>query len=205
MKKLAAFICETRIQPNLIQVINNHLKYLPSDTDLFIYQGEDQRFFKKLYRNAHLTEVSSMSITEYNQLLTSPTFWQQFLGYQRVLVFQSDSMLLRSGIEEFLEMDYGFIGAPIWHTVNAYNGGLSLRDPKLMYEICNTHTWEATNEDMWYCKIISEKYPKKLPPKEVCTRFSVESIFALGSLGVHSPQSWLTKEECEQIFSQYDK
>lgn len=204
MKLLAAIIVDDRPLPELVPVINAHMNKLPSETDLFIFHGERNQYLTKFFDNTVFVPlVNPMNITEYNILLTSPEFWERLIGYQRVLVFQTDSMLLKSGIEEFIEMNYGYMGAPIWHTINAFNGGLSLRDPRLMYKICTKHAWDGTNEDMWICNILNREYPDRLAPKEVCAKFSVESIFMLETLGYHSPQSWLTMEQVNQIKTQY--
>jgi hypothetical protein len=41
-----------------------------------------------------------------------PELWSSFTVYDKVLVFQTDSLLLRRGrIDEFLLMGYPFIGA----------------------------------------------------------------------------------------------
>ena len=45
------------------------------------------------------------SVDGYNKLLTSSQFWD-CLEYDKVLIFQTDSRILRSGIEEFLHFDY---------------------------------------------------------------------------------------------------
>lgn len=204
MKTLCAILIETRPKQNLIQVINNHIKYLPEETELYIYHGRSNRFLKTIYPQAHLTEIQGeFGIPEYNRLLTSPEFWSQFLEYDFVLIFQTDSGLLREGIEYFMELGYGYVGAPIVHSPYALNGGLSLRDPKLMHEIWSKYQWGGINEDMEVSKILWDNYPDKIAPREVAASFSAETIFTLNTLGYHSPQSWLTKEQCQEIFSQY--
>ena len=43
MKKLAAIIIEDRPVDDLGKICYNHLKYLPKDTDLFIYTSEEAK------------------------------------------------------------------------------------------------------------------------------------------------------------------
>ncbi|KUI59810.1 hypothetical protein VP1G_06986 [Cytospora mali] len=69
--------------------------------------------------------------------LTRPWFWEKYESAGRVLMFQADSVLCgRSGraVDDFLEWD--LIGAPISGAYGVgYNGGLSLRNPRLMLEV----------------------------------------------------------------------
>ena len=78
--------------------------------------------------------VDNLSIKEYNKLLTSVWFYEQLLS-KKFLLFQTDSCLLKDGIEDFLEFDY--IGAPWPHLRNQIgNGGFSLRDKHVCIQIC---------------------------------------------------------------------
>jgi hypothetical protein len=52
----------------------------------------------------------------YNSILTNPNFWRG-LKYDRVLVFQHDSGLLKHGIEHFLEWDFIGRGLKIYLVV----------------------------------------------------------------------------------------
>lgn len=186
--KLAAVIADTRYRHETYSdIVQAHKKHLPSDTH-FIYKNSFEP-----------------SIEGYNRLLTSADFWRIYVEceIERVLFFQHDSMLLRSGIEEFY--DYDYVGAPFWFQPNiGGNGGLSLRNPKIMLEICEKYTWDgSTPEDVWFCNLMHDKKIGNLAPREVCEKFSVESVFALGSLGFHAISKYLTPEQCEQIKNQY--
>ena len=126
------------------------------------------------------------TMKDYNALLTSPEFWES-IEYDSVLIFQHDSGLLREGIEEFLEWDY--IGAWIKNIPGCMNGGLSIRNPKVMYDICTKFPYQGMavdgNEDIYFCNRMRE-LGYKMPDKETCNRFSVETEFAYGSLGYHA-------------------
>lgn len=206
MKQLACFIVETRNVPNLVKIINGYLKYLPSDMELFIYHGEETAYLKSFYPKATLIPLpeAHIDIPFYNALLTSSKFWTTFLDFRRVLCIQADGGALRWGIEEFVDMPYGFYGASHWfNLVCSSNGGVSLRDPKLMYEICSKYPWNGySNEDMHFSKIICKDYPDRMAPREIRDQFSVESVFATGSMFYHSPEKYLTPEQCEEIMNQ---
>jgi hypothetical protein len=205
--RTAAVIIETRPLPNLYEIIQHkHMDFIPKEWDLIIYHSKENEHlvrgkFWGRWVNYRLIE-GEMGISQYNQLLTSPKFWEG-LEYDKVLIFQSDSELLREGIEEFLQYDY--IGASwVWNPIHGGNGGLSLRTPKIMAEICNSFTWDGSlNEDHWICDIMHYKGIGKLAPISECNKFSVEAKFLMGSLGVHAIDKWLKPEQCEAIRNQY--
>jgi hypothetical protein len=101
----------------------------------------------------------------YNSILTNPSFWRG-CRFDRVLIFQHDSGLLKDGIEHFLEWD--FIGAWIKNIPGCLNGGLSIRNPELMYEICSEHPYKGMaadgNEDIYFTNKMRE-LGYKLPDK----------------------------------------
>jgi hypothetical protein len=121
-----------------------------------------------------------------------------------VLVFQHDSGLLKTGIEEFLKWD--FIGSWIDHIPGCMNGGLSIRNPKLMYDICVKHPYKGMsvhgNEDIYFCNEM-RKLGIKMPDKETCNKFAVETEFALGSVGYHAIDKY--HKNYKLILNQYAK
>lgn len=205
--KLATFIVETRNVTNLVKIINDHLKFIPKYADFYIFYGKDTAYLKSFFPKATCIPVPEpFGLQEYNKLLISADFWHEFLEYDRVLTFQSDSMILREGLEEFLAMDYGYIGAPWDFQSMGANAGLCLRDPKLMHKICTENIWDGQmNEDIMFSNILIRDYPERLAPREVCERFSVEACFKLDSLGFHDIYTWLTKKQCDLITKQYEK
>lgn len=183
--KLGAVIVETRPIPNLKEIIEGHTRFLPKHWGLKV-----------------MNKVRVNSIGDYNRLLTSKDFWQR-LPYDKVLIFQTDSMLLREGIEEFLEYDY--VGAPWKFQEHGGNGGLSLRSKTAMLKCIVKQPWKSSlgYEDVYFCNLLKGMTNLKLAPREVCEKFSCESIYAEGSLGYHAIQKYLTKEECDKIMTQY--
>ncbi len=145
------------------------------------------------------TEYEINSPADYNRLLTSPDFWAQ-LDYDRVLIFQHDSRLLKAGVEEFCEWDY--IGAPWKFQQHGGNGGLSIRNPRVMQDICQGYKYDhSCNEDVWFCNIM-ESSGMNLAPRSECEKFAVESIFKLNTIGAHAIEKHLTKEQVNQIYAQ---
>ena len=209
--KLAAVIAESRDIDSLHLIVHLHRRELPINTDLFTFGFKDRirkDAFKRMDSNMVVVneKCDIKGIEDYNRLLTSPIFWQRFLdlGYDRVLIFQADSMLLRTGIQEFYEYDY--VGASwTWNTDHIGNGGLSLRNPKIMKEICEKFTWDGSrNEDHWICEKMFTHKIGNLAPIEVADKFSCEAKFIKGTLGYHAISKYLTPEQCSEIETQYD-
>lgn len=82
--------------------------------------------------------------------LTKPWFWEHFSSADRVLLFQADSILCTKSsthVDDFLE--YDLVGAPIAPRFGVgYNGGLSLRNPKLMLEITSDPDLNTFERDL---------------------------------------------------------
>jgi len=200
-------IVETRPITNLAEIIiDRHLKFIPKDWGLTIYCSElNHEYIKDVDFGRptiiHLMEDSEMDIRRYNVLMKSKSFWES-LPYEKVLIFQSDSRLLRSGIEDFLQWDY--IGAPWVFQEHGGNGGLSLRSVKAMKDIIKVAKFTGRNEDVEFCNLMLMHQIGKLAPRTECFKFSCETIAIFGSLGTHAIHKWLSKAQCKQILNQYD-
>lgn len=174
-----AILIENRNLPNLDSIIESHLKFLSG------------WHFMRL-------KPEITCIDDYNKLLTSIDFWES-LPYDKVLIFQHDSKLLREGIDEFLEWDY--IGAPWKFQEHGGNGGLSIRSKKAMIDTLKLHKWDRSkgNEDVFFSNFLQGK----LAPRAECLKFSCETIFQLGTIGIHAIDKYLSPDECKTILSQY--
>lgn len=204
--KLAAVIVETRDLPNLKEIIDSHMSFLPNDTQLIIYHSLKNIYLRVVFPEANCVLLEyKIDHYSYNSLLTSKRFWEDLFEYDRVLIFQSDSMLLREGIEEFINDGADFYGA-VWAWNKEYigNGGLSLRNPKIMYKLlCLFERTSSLNEDHWFCKKMFENNIGKLATKEMAAKFSVEAVFSLNSFGCHAISRYFDKEKCNLIKNQY--
>lgn len=189
--KFCAIIVDDREQVAK-EAIERHRPFLPAKTEIYHVQPP---YAGGIY--------SLKSARDYNSVLTNPAFWAG-CRYDRVLIFQHDSGLLREGIEEYLQ--YDFIGAPIKHMPGYMNGGLSIRNPKLMHQICVDSPYQGMeldgNEDIYFVKHL-RALGANLPDLETAKQFSVETIFGLDSLGYHAMDKYLTTNQVEQILNQY--
>lgn len=198
--KFAAVITETRY--NLRKTINDHFAFLPDDFDCIVFQDSNE--IGNIDCISYQVPRPINNLRDYNNLMTSEWYWNKLKDYDKVLIFQTDSGILRKGIEEFYEWDY--IGALIKNCpYPAMNGGFSLRDVKLMKRIIKKENWSYIfgNEDIFYGNM-AEKYGGNIAAKEAAMNFSVETIFGLGSFGFHAIDNWLTPEQCQQIRTQYE-
>jgi hypothetical protein len=161
--------------------IERHEKFLPSDWSII-----------------HLRPQIN-SIQDYNNFLTSRYMWEGMPDV--VLIFQQDSGLLCTGIEEFFGFD--FIGANIKWMPGYMNGGLSLRTRASMLKVIDNVEYHGENEDLFFVDGL-RKLGGVLPEKELCDRFSVETEYHLGSLGYHAIDKYLDPIQCKNIMVQYD-
>lgn len=214
--KFKAIIIETRNVENLVSIIKDrHLKYLPLKYDLHIFVYKDNKHLVEnidFGRNTKITTLKNniTSIQDYNFLITHKDFWN-YLKCDKVLIFQTDSELLRNGIEDFEE--WNWVGAP-WPNDSGWsknipwiygsNGGLSLRSVNKMKEITDKIPWNGMNEDMYFLNGLYNT-GIKLTPRNIQLKFSIETVYNLGSLGYHAIDRHLSKEQCKKIKEQYIK
>lgn len=84
------------------------------------------------------------SRSEYSELLTSVNFYQRFIEYDYILIYQLDAFVFHDTLEEFCMLGYDYIGAPIkrwkecWRDIPKHvgNGGLSLRKINKCLKLC---------------------------------------------------------------------
>ena len=193
-------IIEPRKMEILIKVIKNFMYLLQNKGwGLIVVHGTDNEEFVKSglcgWKNVHYIKLNVSNLTPpmMEQLLAGFTFfWDKLLsiGCEKALFFQTDALLLKDNVDDFINYDY--VGAP-WpkklfgQSFNVGNGGLSLRDTSTMIEIINSLKKIHTNEDCYFgygCI----KLNKKIPTIEEAMKFSVETIYYNDPCGMHKPQ-----------------
>jgi hypothetical protein len=150
MKKVA-LIVEPGINTHFEYAVRNVMYYLGPDWSCQVQYSKDSKEYVKAalvnVKNVDYVQVNAdiRSVHDFNRLMKEESFWAPF-RYHKVLIFQSDSFMLRPGMNSFLKFDY--VGAP-WHLLynervvkyvekgylkNAVgNGGFSLRTGKYYY------------------------------------------------------------------------
>jgi hypothetical protein len=192
-----AVIVEPREHKDLETVIKTVMYFLnESDSKikwgLTIIHGEsNKKFVKKIVDKWNGVElqnlwVNNLTPIQYNRMLIGSQFWKQ-LKSENILLFQTDSTLVKFGIDQFIS--YIYIGAP-WIKFRegkiVGNGGLSFRKKSKMIEISETYVNnDITMEDIYFCKYLKEE---DLPDIGIAKQFSVEDVEYDDPLGLHQPK-----------------
>lgn len=209
---LEAVLIEYRQLPHLEFLIRNCIHKLGQNWSHTIVCGNVNYDFmcdmvKRINRNIHVikTDYDNLMPSEYSLFLSSTEFWNLFYG-EKILIYQEDTCIFKSNIDEFLEWDY--IGAPFLKKQNdtpnlVGNGGLSLRSKSTMLKVIDTiNIFETeynsstkqymTNsrstvppEDVYFSKNIQEKGLGKVADWDTAYKFSSESIVNENSFGGH--------------------
>ena len=223
---LLAVIVEGSMHSHLRYSVCNAMRYLGTTTPIEVHYSRANKFFvrdslryiggiKLVMHNESLQNVD-----DYNSLFKSPAFWTSFHA-EKVLIFQTDSVFLRSGIQDFLRYDY--IGAPFDIVNNPDqaklvstgvvksgigNGGLSLRNVGLMTEIASKYAQSSPNsqnEDVFFAHYV-ESLGYDMPTRRVAYNFSREepcSDLAIGAsalpLSLHAAWYYHDRDEMHRL------
>ena len=202
--KNVALMLESRMFENTEFILRQFSRYLPEDFAMWIYVTPNVyssyvELANKLNNNINIIQLPSQyvlnSVNDYNNIMLDISFWSLLQQFERVLVFQMDTMIYRKGIERFYEYDY--IGAP-WNpssnmATSVGNGGLSLRNIQAMIYCLqnrnNVHVgiFNKNNiaEDVFYAYAMSQ-FGYKVADIENALSFSIESYgYNENSLGSH--------------------
>ena len=203
-----AVIVEPRITEKLLFVIENVHINLPR-WKIQVFCGNinynyiiKSRIYNTLYKKGliYITKLNISNLTPilYSDLLKTKKFWNEIRG-ENILIFQTDSCLCNSKIDEFLHYDY--VGAP-WIYYWAYggsvgNGGLSFRKKKKMLEILDKCQSDEI-EDVYFsmgCPGVNIKKPSFQKSK----KFSVESVYYHKPFAVHAAWKYLEPWQLSKI------
>jgi hypothetical protein len=202
-----AVIVEPREHEFLVPVVNNIIDNVPEYTKIQIFHGtKNLDYIKKHFDNLIKSNkiiltnlnVETLTINDYNLLLTSSDFWNK-INKENILIFQTDSCMCSKSsnkIEEFLKYDY--VGAPWKHLpdMNGGNGGFSLRKKSKMLEIISKNNYNNENEDVYF-----SKYSTNTPNRDLSKKFSVEGIYYDFPIGIHKPwvKNHLSKKDLNKL------
>lgn len=95
----------------------------------------------------YFDEEYFMSVSGYNKLTFSKSFYQRFTNYEYILIYQTDAYVFRDELQQWCSKGYDYIGAPIFQRLNKNefstkvegvgNGGFCLRKPAYCLKILN--------------------------------------------------------------------
>ena len=133
----------------------------------------------------------------YNILMINPQFYERFLDYDYMLIYQLDTFVFSDRMEEFCALGYDYIGAP-WVLGNGRqkkqslivankgfftvgNGGFSLRRVRTCFEMLMKNVKLVTSmrvtEDFVFA-YLGQRFPRefKVAPVLTASRFAVELL-----------------------------
>ena len=167
------------------------------------------------------TDYDNLNQSTYSVLLANKSFWEMFSG-EKILLYQEDSCIFKSNIDDFLQWDY--IGAPWPKTQNdtpncVGNGGFSLRTKQCMIDVIDRISIYDTNmtsstsdymrnngmtvcpEDVYFSKNMQDYSIGRVADWDSAFAFSSESVCNGDSFGGHN--FWLSDEKWqERVYTQ---
>lgn len=158
-------------------------------------------------------EVDNLSNLAHNELMCTHWLWSRAAA-ERVLIFQTDSLICRRGINAFQAFDY--IGAPWtvedlwcvgkpWLTQVGGNGGFSLRSRERTLACLDAFSYmRGQCEDVFYVEAMP-KVGGKVASRWESLAFSVESVYADDPFGFHAAYKWVTSEQMAALLANVAK
>lgn len=200
-------IVEPREHPLLVLVLKNFMYLLQKKGwGLIIFHSKkNEKMLKSSLENWKtivycLLEVDNLTIDLYNTLYKSSEFWNTLkaIGAKHILTFQTDTILLKNNVDDFLEYDY--VGAPwkekYYDFLEIGNNGLAIMNvDKMLYivencgkvlSINNEIYVDLSNNDIFF-SFWSKALGFHLPTVDIAKQFSVETIFYENPTGLHKP------------------
>ncbi len=197
----ATVIVDTRCHADLTVALRNVAYFLPNWAMYIFHSAANEQFLVEALgprHRANLRRIVAGNLThlEYSRLLASAFFWET-IDAEKILVFQADAFLRRSGIAEFMEYDY--VGAPWAHPVRGSNGallrfgngGLSLRNRLMSLAITKKRKWMGQPEDIYFAQHFLADRAANLPDQATAARFSVETLYYSNPMGLHNARRHL--------------
>jgi hypothetical protein len=221
-----AIIIEPRKYPWLEAVVRNVMYYLGEEWNLEIVTSEDHKewvsaLFPGCSYRISTIPFDNINQSIYNAFLLHSWFWMR-LREEHVLVFQSDCIMFRRGVDAYLEYDY--VGANYFNPLHVaprtggIQGGFSLRRRSTMIECLQKITWddihkyrkahgmkrlcEPLHEDIFFtyaCEILQ----KRVVPISERKAFSIEAEYYERPIAHHgTTKPYFTETQMREIISQ---
>jgi hypothetical protein len=200
--EVLAVIIETRQHRNLEFVVCQIAKNLGVNIQIFYGKSNKDFILKsaigKLIEKGQVTlnelDVNSLSASDYNAMLLSQGFWNALKGRNKILIFQTDSILCQNSsyhLGDFKSFDY--IGSewsrvrPVGVKIEGGSGGFSLRDWKKIKECLSrfpSRDWPG-GEDGYFAFHL-DLMGAKVGRSPDCAKFSSQGKFNCKSFACHS-------------------
>jgi len=198
---LVGVLVESRDHPDIEPALRNFSCMLPYASLCIMHSEKNKKRIMEIL-GSDPTNVKLIPLPEpfgrdeCMALWTSVNFWKTFENFSRVLIFNIDTGIRQNTILRFMHFDY--IGAHWEHQptpdprVFQGNGGFSLRNPRIMIEICKEKCPVPSAEDIWVGWTLVNKFPEAVLPetRAVCAEFATEGEDFYGTLGFHDTQKY---------------
>ena len=199
---LLGVIVETRRHRDLAFVIQNFIENTGYKVQLF--HGADNLGFilstniKKLIDTGMVTltgiPLSTLNEHHYNALFLNINFWHSIQSRNKILVFQTDSLVCSGSKFEFSDfLHFDYIGAqwrkrlrPNGTILDGGVGGFSLRDYQMSVDSLlrfPANNWQGGEDD--YFSFHIELIGGKVGNKKDCAKFCTQHVFLEKSIGAH--------------------
>lgn len=163
-------------------------------------------------------DTKRFDFESYNCLLKDPSFWKDIPG-EVALFVQDDGMLVRPGLEDMLQfgkddacmsLPYDYVGAPwkegqdglerLSNPQLVGNGGVSLRNIQEMRRVAQEgadtgddrvlffNNDQPIPEDVYFAHRV-----RRVAPRNVASKFSMEQVYSEDALGFHKPWCYLPR------------
>lgn len=176
------------------------------ELNIELYKQYLEVHFKKNIYNKSFNNSFFSSISGYNNFMLSTNFYQSFVDFKYLLIYQLDCWVFSDQLKMWCDMGYDYIGAPIFKNFGTYklgneidvigNGGFSLRKIRKFLDVL---TWKGN--------VVGFKYFRKLFNQHKNIRSILKML--LGLLGYHNTVPyllrWYKKDSInEDVFFSYN-
>lgn len=173
IKKIAIVIPYYKVYLSKDEEISiNHLNKFLKNYDKFLILPYSIKKISLKIPKVQLIKFSNeyfASVEKYSELLTSKLFYEQFINYEYILIYQMDALVFSDQLMEWCHRGYDYIGAPLFNsvinnlsykkgeTIKGANGGFSLRKVTSFLKVISiterlaTRTSNKTNiRKLWF-------------------------------------------------------
>jgi len=123
----------------------NHFQHFLSGFETIVIKPHCLQLSSAKYPSVDFPNHFFTDIPAYSRLLLTPSFYERFIDYDFILIYQLDALVFSNDLLQFCQQGYDYIGAPIFQRYKQEpifsrvgNGGLSLRRVRAFLEVLNS-------------------------------------------------------------------
>ena len=140
----------------------NHLRHFLGAYDRYLISPKSLRNTLPDFKVKTFNDDYFLSVLAYNKLMLAPHFYESFLEYKYVLIYQLDALVFSDELRDWCDTDLDYVGAPWLRNVavpeegfsNVGNGGFSLRKVESILKVLSTKKVVTDAEAYWeeFCR-----------------------------------------------------